>query len=105
MAENAEKLPFDQHCLTALIAPRHLIVGSAEEDTWADPESEFLATALANEAYAMYKMRGLVHGGYAPDATTVLGDGDSCYHIRSGMHYLGREDWNIYMNYIDSLRK
>ena len=102
--ENAEKFDegdYDQHFLTALSVPRHLMVGSAEEDLWADPASEFIATAAANEAYAIYGMRGLVYGAAIPEAKTVLSEGDAHYHVRHGAHYLSREDWNDYMDFID----
>ncbi len=94
-------LPFDQHRLLALIPPRHLLIGSAELDLWADPESEFLSLVLANDAYAAYGMTGLIHGDDIPHAPTVLSEGDAHYHIRRGAHYLSREDWNLYMDFIE----
>ena len=47
-------------------------------------------------------MKGLVFGDAFPTAKTVLSDGDSCYHIRKGLHYLSREDWAVYMDFIES---
>ena len=44
--ENEENMPFDQHQLLALVAPRPLCVGSATEDEWADPQSEQMAARL-----------------------------------------------------------
>ncbi len=98
------EMPFDQHFLLSLIAPRHLIVGSAESDLWACPRNEFLATASANEAYALYGMQGLVHNDVFPAPDTELADGDCLYHYRRGEHYLSRLDWNAYMDFIDKKR-
>lgn len=101
-----EDLPLDQHFLLAASAPRHILVGSAKEDTWADPESEFISTYLAGEVYErIYGIPGVCHEGKIPKALTVLDGGSICYHIREGGHYLSREDWNIYMNYIDKMMK
>lgn len=98
------EMPFDQHFLLSLIAPRHLMVGSAENDLWAGPKNEFLSTVAANEAYALYGMKGLVHNGTLPSPDTDLSEGDCLYHYRRGDHYLSRLDWNAYMDFIDEKR-
>lgn len=103
-AGKENELPFDQHFLLSLIAPRHLLVGSAEDDRWAGPENEFLCTVAANEAYALYGMRGLVHQNAYPAPDTDLAEGDCLYHYRRGEHYLSRLDWNAYMDFIDKKR-
>jgi hypothetical protein len=96
------KRPLDQHFLLALVAPRHLIVGSAEEDLWADPASEFLGAYLASEVYEkIYNIDGLIHENVIPTAKTVLDKGNVMYHVRHGVHYMSREDWLEYMSYID----
>ena len=89
--------PFDQHFLLASIAPRYVLVGSADEDYWACPPSQFLCCAAASKAWENLGLDGLV----APDREIVIGDnfdgGHVCYHVRSGDHYFSRRDWNVYM--------
>lgn len=100
-ADRENEMPFDQHFLLAASAPRHVIIGSAEEDLWADPESEFLCAHIASEAYEkIYGISGLVDEGEIPTATTVLDKGNIQYHVRKGKHYFSREDWKYYMNFI-----
>ncbi len=99
-AKEFESGKYDQHFLMALTAPRVLMVGSAEEDLWADPESEFLGAAAASEAWKLLGRRGLVYGDEIPVAKCVLDEGDVFYHVRKGTHYLSREDWAIYMSNI-----
>lgn len=105
IAGNGLDRPFDQHFLLSLIVPRHIVIGSAELDDWADPKSEFLCLASVNEAYELYGMKGLVHNDEIPTAKAYLGDGDSCYQIRHGTHYFSREDWCAYMDYMDKYVK
>ncbi|MBE5808616.1 MAG: hypothetical protein E7317_09805, partial [Clostridiales bacterium] len=52
-ADREEEMPFDQHMLLSLIAPRKLYVCSAEQDAWADPENEYLACCAASEAWQL----------------------------------------------------
>ena len=97
--------PYDQHFLLACIAPRYLCVGSAVEDWGADPESEFLSCVAASEAYKQYGLDGLKYDGEKmPETGSNLIDGEIGYHIRKGRHFLSREDWNCYMDFLDKKR-
>jgi len=95
----AEALPFDQHQLLSLIAPRLLCVGSASLDSWADPESEFLSAFLASDAYRLLGEEGLVSNGCMPNAGENLFEGKIGYHYRCGAHFFSRDDWNAYMDF------
>ena len=100
-ASNEDALPYDQHFLLAASLPRHVLIGSAEKDHWADPKSEFISAYLAGEVCEkIYGVPGLVHGGKTPIEPCVLNEGRIHYHMRLGYHYLSREDWNNYIQYI-----
>lgn len=103
--DNEDSLPFDQHFLVAAMAPRKVYIASAEEDSWSDPDSEFLSAYAANEVYEKLGIRGLVAPDRFPVAGDVFHDGNIGYHLRKGKHYFSREDWNIIMDYLDSKRK
>ena len=101
-AQVCRELPFDQNFLVSLSVPRHVIIGSADEDIWADPTSEFLCLAAMEPIYKLYGKQGLVHKDEIPAPRTVLSDGDATYYVREGAHYLSRHDWNTYMDIIES---
>ncbi len=92
-------MPFDQHLLLSLIAPRKLIVASAGRDDWADPASEYLSAYAAGKIYKLY---GLQFAG--PDRFLKPGEsfyeGDLVCHMRDGEHFQSRYDWNLFMDYI-----
>ena len=100
-ADNEDKLPFDQHYLLSAVAPRALVIGTAKEDQWADPTSEYLALTLTDEVYKLYGKAGLIHPDYVPEAPFKLQDGSISFHTRLGNHCLSRQDWNLYMDFID----
>ena len=94
-------MDFDQHMLMATIAPRVLMVGSAMEDLWADPESQKLCCFAADTAWKNLGVPGFI----APDAPPTVGEddheGNLCYHYRAGVHFLSRLDWCAYMNVME----
>lgn len=98
--ENENNMPFDQHYLTALIAPRHIYIASAEADSWADPYSEMLTCVATDECYKKYGKKGFVCPDRLPCADDEFHDGCIGYHLRKGLHYFSREDWNRVMKYI-----
>lgn len=101
-ANRENELPFDQHFLLSLVAPRYLVIGTAMEDIWADPTNEFLALTLTDDVYKLYGKKGLVHDEDMPLGAFKLQEGDCSFHLREGLHYLSRYDWNLYMDFIDS---
>ncbi len=89
---NENALPFDQHLLMSLIAPRYLMIGTALEDVWADNEGQLLSCKLASYVWTLYGKRGFVDS----ESNTSI-DGEVCYHLRDGTHFMSRYDWNVYM--------
>lgn len=100
-ANRESELPFDQHFLLALIAPRRLYVSSAESDAWAHPASELLSCAAASPVYELLGERGLVYdGAYPPQGEAAYQKGCIGYHIRRGSHYFSRHDWNEFLRFM-----
>ena len=100
-ADNETALPFDQHWLLAANVPHKVYVASAAGDLWACPENEYLACVLASEYYENKTGVGFIH----PDRFLTVGEcchnGNIGYHIRSGNHYLSREDWLRYIEFLE----
>ena len=93
-------LPFDQHWLAALIAPRLLYIASASNDPGAGPWGEFLTARHASPAWTLYGLKGLVEEGpFMPE--TPFQSGHVGYHLRRGNHSLNLYDWNRYMDFAD----
>jgi len=104
-ADNEETMPYDQHFLVAATAPRHVYVASAVEDDWSDPKTEYLSCCAAGEVYEHLGMTGFVHPDRYPEPGEHFHDGHVGYHIRPGVHYFSREDWQQYFKYILSSDK
>ena len=94
------KMPFDQHWLLALVAPRLIYVSSASEDAWAGQRGEFAALELASPAWRLYGMPGLIAHGF-PKADVPLHAGNAAYHLRTGLHDITRYDWQCYMDFAE----
>jgi len=102
--DREEEMPYDQHFVAALVAPRKLAVGSAVEDLWADPKSEYLTCCAADEVYRLLGKKGFEHPDHFPEAGDCWNTGDIAYHLRPFKHFLSRTDWNRYMDFFDRCR-
>ena len=86
-----QELPFDQHTVLALVAPRILHVASGSTDFWADPAGEHRSTVLASEIYELYGNPPMPEE--FPEVNTPVEAGAIGYHLRQGPHLLTEYDW------------
>ena len=97
--DREDDMPFDQHMLGALVAPRLLGVCNAEQDIWADPQSEFMALYEANKAYRLLGVPGLIAPAEYPPAPARFPEGRIGYSLRKGTHFMSRTDWGFYLRF------
>jgi dienelactone hydrolase len=83
-AGKEQRLPFDQHFLLALVAPRALLTIDARGDLWANPLGTQQAHRAARPVYAF------------------LGAGERLgIFFRPGKHELADEDWRTLLDFAD----
>ncbi|SDM13023.1 hypothetical protein SAMN05421823_110254 [Catalinimonas alkaloidigena] len=92
-------LPFDQHEIIALIAPRPVYIASAEGDQGSDPRGEFLATQAASPVYELLGKKGLPAKKFPALHQPVMGT--LGYHIRAGQHDVLPYDWQHFLDFAD----
>jgi hypothetical protein len=78
------RLPFDQHTVKALMAPRALLSTDGTEDWWANPKNSQRTTEAAREVY------------------TFLGVPEKIgHHFRGGGHAQNADDWKALFDFAD----
>lgn len=82
--DHEERLPFDQHYLKALVAPRYFIQTDGLGDTWANPKGAYQTLLAAKEVY------------------NLLGAADKLLsHYRDGGHNHSPEDFAVLLNVME----
>jgi hypothetical protein len=94
-----EKLPFDQHELVALMAPRPVLLSNAAGDKWANPSQQFEVLKAAEPVYRLLNAGGCDASEMPPEGKLVsskLG-----YYIRPGAHSMTSGDWMVFLDFAD----
>lgn len=96
------KIPnFDQHYLLACSAPRYVIVSSANDDLWADPVSEYDCCKFSSPAFDIFGIKGFVSEDEYSVINKYYNQGHIAYRKRPGTHFLSRDDWNFFCDFIN----
>lgn len=95
--DDTTRLPFDQHALVAICAPRPVLFTNAEDDQWANPPGQFDVLQAAAPAYKLY-------GDAAPVAKAIPEQGKLSaerlgYFVRAGKHSMTPDDWKVYIEF------
>ena len=83
-ADRDKEIPYDQHFLHALVAPRGLLVSEAYGDLWANPPGSYAACKAAESAYNLL------------GCTSGIG-----WSFREGEHAHTREDFSALLDFLD----
>jgi hypothetical protein len=94
-----EKLPFDQHCLVALCAPRPVLFTNAVEDQWANPNGQFEVLKAADPVYRLLDAGGL-DAKSTPELNQLVSS-TLGYFIRPGQHSMTKGDWKVFLDFAD----
>jgi len=94
-----DRLPFDQHELIALCAPRPVLVCAATEDQWANPKGQFEMLKAASPVYQLVAGEGL--GATEMPEVGKLLSSRLGYFIREGKHSMSKVDWDASLDYAD----
>jgi len=101
--DDTTKLPFDQHSLLALVAPRPVLYSNATKDECANPVGQFEMMKLATPVYILLGEKG-IESEKQPEIGKVL-DTRLGYWIREGKHETNREDWKVFVAYASKWMK
>ena len=97
---NEDNMPFDQHALVALTAPRAVCIGGALDDEWADNDNQFLSGVACSKVWELYGEKGIVSPDRLPELNDKFIDGKVGFFLRVGTHYHSRTDWHVYMEFV-----
>ena len=92
-----KNMPFDQHWVLALVAPRLLFVSNASGDVYAP---EYAACVAASPAWELYGKKGLVSESFPP-FDVPRDEGCLAFHHHDGPHDLTPTEWRAYMDFAE----
>lgn len=97
--DQVDRLPFDQHSLVALCAPRPVLLSNAVEDSWANPDGQFEVLKAADPVYRLLGAGGL-EAREKPEVGKLEDSTLGCF-IRPGKHSVTAQDWKAFLDFAD----
>ena len=101
--DDVTRLPFDQHCLVAVCAPRPVLFTCAAEDQWANPPGQFDVLKAADPVYRLVAGDGLSAEALPPEGKLI--DSRLGYWLRPGKHAMTPDDWKTFLAFADKWLK
>ncbi|MBN2326525.1 MAG: acetylxylan esterase [Candidatus Omnitrophica bacterium] len=102
--DNEDKLPFDQHLLVSLVAPRALLDTAGLQDAWANYESALRNLKAADKVYKFLGTEGMVGEGVISGEAPINKEtvGNLLQYRRDTRHTLNIGYWNRILDYADA---
>ncbi len=102
-SNNENKLPFDQHLLVSLVAPRPLLETVGLKDTWANYKSSIKGLRVAGKVYEFLGAPGLKGTGIVQNDEKTDSDevGNLLQYRRDVKHVLNKEYWVKILDFAD----
>ena len=94
-----DQLPFDQHSLIALAAPRPVLLSNATDDVWADPVGQFNMLVAATPVYEFLGSEGINTTIYPAENNLI--DSRLGYFVRPGKHDMTVTEWKAWLDFCD----
>ena len=94
-----DRLPFDQHSLLALAAPRPVLLSNAADDEWANPVGQFTDLQAADRVCRFLGAEGL-EADQMPTPGTLI-NSHLGYYYRTGGHAMNHDDWQAFRAFAD----
>jgi hypothetical protein len=98
-----DKIPFDQHCLMALCAPRPIFDTEGLQDKWANYDAGLRALKGADPVYKLLGKRGFKLGRPLGQDEKITADniGELNQYRRDEKHQLNRDYWEKILDFAD----
>lgn len=98
-----DRLPVDQHLLTALVAPRPLLETAGLQDTWANYNSALRNLKAADPVYKLLGKKGLVGDGTLTtgEKMTPENTGELLQYRLDTKHEFNRQFWTAILDFAD----
>ncbi len=101
------RLPFDQHCVVALVAPRHVLDTEGAQDPWANFPRSLDSLKGADAVYKLLGKPGVAGTGLVQDAEPIVGPnfGTILQYRLNEKHTLTRQFWEKILDFADASLK